>query len=349
MVDYIRISIEEKREAVNVLQGRVDKLLDVANRVAAGDLTSHVPVEGDDAIANLALGVQGMMQSLSDLVWQIQRSGVQLASSATEISASMSQLEVTAENQAKTTNDIAATATEISATTKDLVMTMDEVASVAGSASHSAKDSHAGLVRMENLMRQLAEGVVTVGEKLETLKEKASTISGVVTTISKVADQTNLLSLNAAIEAEKAGESGRGFAVVAVEIRRLADQAAVSTLDIDHMIKEMQDSVSTGVESIRFFTDLVRDGVKEVQEVSQQQSEIIDQVETLSPRFEAVHQAMHFQSQGAEQINEAMINLNEDAQQTVESLRFSNRATHQLNESAKGLQASVSRFKVGKS
>ncbi|MDH5301898.1 MAG: methyl-accepting chemotaxis protein, partial [Gammaproteobacteria bacterium] len=86
----------------------------------------------------------------------------------------------------------------------------------------------------------------------------------------------------------------------------------------------------------------------EVQIVSKQQSEIIDLVETLSPRFEAVHQAMHFQSQGAEQINEAMIKLNEDAQQTVESLRLANRATYRLNDSAQSLQASVSRFKVGK-
>ena len=348
MVDYIRISIEEKREAVSVLQHKVDELLKIANKVAAGDLTAQVQIEGSDAFANLAMGVQGMIQSLHELVAKIQHSGVQLAAAATEISASMSQLEVTAENQAQTTNDIAATATEISATTKDLVLTMDEVAQVAERASDSAEDSHAGLTRMENIMRQLAEGVVTVAEKLELLKEKASSISGVVTTISKVADQTNLLSLNAAIEAEKAGEAGRGFAVVAVEIRRLADQAAVSTLDIEHMIKEMQASVATGVESIRFFTDLVRHGVNEVQVVSKQQSEIIELVETLSPRFEAVHQAMHFQSQGAEQINEAMINLNEDAQQTVESLRLSNRATHRLNDSAQSLQASVSRFKVEK-
>ncbi|MDH5300993.1 MAG: methyl-accepting chemotaxis protein, partial [Gammaproteobacteria bacterium] len=311
MVDYIRGSIEEKREAVDVLQQKVDLLLQVANHVAEGDLTASVHMEGEDAFAKLAMGVQGMIQSLNELVAQIQHSGVQLAAAATEISASMSQLEVTAENQAQTTHDIAATATEISATTKDLVLTMDEVGRVAERASNSAEDSHAGLSRMENIMRQLAEGVVTVGDKLELLKEKASSISGVVTTISKVADQTNLLSLNAAIEAEKAGESGRGFAVVAVEIRRLADQAAVSTLDIEHMIREMQDSVAVGVDSIRFFTDLVRHGVNEVQIVSKQQSEIIDLVETLSPRFEAVHQAMHFQSQGAEQINEAMIKLNE--------------------------------------
>ena len=92
-----------------------------------------------------------------------------------------------------------------------------------------------------------------VAEKLEILDERARNINAVVTTIAKVADQTNLLSLNASVEAEKAGEYGRGFAVVATEIRRLADQAAISTLDIEQMVSEMQYSVSAGVETMKGF------------------------------------------------------------------------------------------------
>ena len=97
-----------------------------------------------------------------------------------------------------------------------------------------------------------------------------------VTTITKVADQTNLLSINAAIEAEKAGEYGRGFLVVAREIRRLADQTAVATLDIENMVRQMQDAVSAGVMQMDKFADEVRSGVGQVGEINGQMGQIIE-------------------------------------------------------------------------
>nr|WP_304949706.1 methyl-accepting chemotaxis protein [Verrucomicrobium spinosum] len=112
-----------------------------------------------------------------------------------------------------------------------------------------------------------------------------------VTTITKVADQTNLLSLNAAIEAEKAGEYGRGFAVVATEIRRLADQTAVATSDIEQMVKEMQSAVSAGVMGMDRFSEEVRRGAEVVDQVGTQLTEIIEKVQTLTPSFETVNEA----------------------------------------------------------
>ena len=114
-------------------------------------------------------------------------------------------------------------------------------------------------------MRQLAESTGSIGSKLSVISERAANINLVVTTITKVADQTNLLSINAAIEAEKAGEYGLGFLVVAREIRRLADQTAVATLDIERMVKEMQYSVSAGVMEMDKFSEQVRQVVGEVQ------------------------------------------------------------------------------------
>ncbi len=118
------------------------------------------------------------------------------------------------------------------------------------------------------------------------MNEKTGNINSVVTTITKVADQTNLLSLNAAIEAEKAGEYGLGFGVVAMEIRRLADQTAVATYDIEKMVKEMQSAVSAGVMGMDKFSEEVRRGVEEVRQVSAQLAQIIHQVQALTPRFQ---------------------------------------------------------------
>jgi methyl-accepting chemotaxis protein WspA len=168
----------------------------------------------------------------------------------------------------------------------------------------------------------------------------------VVTTITKVADQTNLLSLNAAIEAEKAGEYGRGFAVVATEIRRLADQTAVATYDIEQMVKEIQSAVSAGVMGMDKFSEEVRRGMQEVQQVGGQLSEIIQQVQALAPRFEAVHEGMGAQATGAEQITQALAQLSEAAQQTVESLQQSGQAIDGLNQAAVNMRSGVSRFKL---
>ena len=133
-----------------------------------------------------------------------------------------------------------------------------------------AGSGQAGLARMEETMRQVMEAAGSINAKLAVLNEKAGNINQVVTTITKVADQTNLLSLNAAIEAEKAGEYGRGFAVVATEIRRLADQTAVATYDIEQMVKEMQSAVSAGVMGMDKFSEEVRRGMQEVQQVGGQ-------------------------------------------------------------------------------
>src|SRR5258708_3075429 len=178
---------------------------------------------------------------------------------------------------------------------------------------------------MEATMRQVMEAGGAVNAKLAVLHEKASNINQVVTTITKVADQTNLLSLNAAIEAEKAGEFGRGFAVVASEVRRLADQTAVATYDIEQTVKEIQSAVSAGVMGMDKFSEEVRRGIDDVHEVGRQLSQIIEQVQALVPRFETANEGMQAQSVGAEQITEAILQLTESAQETVASLRQSSR------------------------
>ena len=346
MVHNLSELMEERRIAMEDLEEKVGKMQLVVQRAAAGDLTGEIDVTGDDAVGRMAQGIQAMINSLNGLVSQVQQSGIQVTSSSTEIAASAKQQEATVAEQAATVNEIVATATEISATGKELVNTMDEVAGVASGTAEAAASGHTGLVSMENTMHSVVDASNAIASKLEVLSEKAGNINSVVTTITKVADQTNLLSLNAAIEAEKAGEYGVGFAVVATEIRRLADQTAVATLDIEQMVQEMQSAVSGGVMSVEKFSKEVKNSVDDVREVGAQLSQIIDQVQTLTPRFEIVHEGMHMQSEGAEQIKQAMIQLSESAQQTVESLRQSNSAIDRLNDAAHGLQGGVSQFKI---
>ncbi len=299
-----------------------------------------------DETGQLLAATRTMARNLSSLVGQVQKSGIQVTTSSTEIAASAKQLEAATAEQAASTNQVVATATEISATSHDLAATMDEVTAVASETADLADSGRSDLTGMEETMRQLAEATRSIGSRLSAINEKANNISSVVTTINKVADQTNLLSLNAAIEAEKAGEYGQGFSVVAREIRRLADQSAVATLDIEQMVGEMQSAVSAGVMEMDKFNTEVRRSVEEMARISEQQAQIIEQVQALTPRFGTVNAGMRTQSESAQQISESMIQLNEAAQQTVGSLREFNKVIEQLNAASHGLQDEVSRFKV---
>jgi methyl-accepting chemotaxis protein WspA len=285
-----------------------------------------------------------MADDLTTVIGQVQRSSLQVNTSSTEIAATAKQQEVTSSEIAATTSEIGATAKEIAATSKELAKAMSEVMEVAEKTVALAGSGQTSLTRMETTIQQVMEAAASITARLAVLNEKAANINTVVTTITKVADQTNLLSLNAAIEAEKAGEYGRGFAVVATEIRRLADQTAVATYDIEQMVKEMQSAVSAGVMGMDTFAEELRRGGGVISQASEHLLQIIQQVQTLTPSFETVNAGMQSQSAGAQQISESLVQLSEAARQTLESLRQSNLAIEQLNGTARGLQSGVARF-----
>lgn len=270
----------------------------------------------------------------------------QVNTSSSEMAATLKEQQASANEVASTTVEISATAKEISATAKELGKTMNDVAAVSDQSAQLASGGQAGLGRLENTMRQIMEATANISAKLAILNEKTANINSVVTTINKVADQTNLLSLNAAIEAEKAGEYGQGFGVVATEIRRLADQTAVATYDIEQMVKEMQSAVAAGVMGMDKFNEEVRRGTDEVGKVTTQLGDIIHQVQTLSPRFESVNEGMKSQNVAAGQISDALGQLGETAQQSAQALRQNTEAIEQLSLAARGLQETSMRFKA---
>jgi methyl-accepting chemotaxis protein WspA len=317
----------------------------VATKIGAGDLTVKTTATSRRGeIGLLTHAFDAMVASLSTLVGQVQRSGAQVNTSVTEIAATAREQQAAASETAATVTEIGATSREIAATSRELVKTMGEVSAVAEHTATLAGSGQAELSRMEETMRNVVEAAVSINVKLATLSEKAGNITQVVATITKVADQTNLLSLNAAIEAEKAGEYGRGFSVVATEIRRLADQTAVATFDIEQMVKEIQSAVSAGVMGMDKFSDQVRRGMEEVQSVGGQLAQIILQVQALAPRVESVNEGMQAQAGSAEQITQALSQLSEAAQQTVESLHQSSRAIDELSRVSTGLRNGVSGF-----
>lgn len=326
------------------LKSKVDVLLETVSKAASGDLTGEVTVTGNDAIGRLGAGLATMFDNLRALINQIQKAGIQVTTSATEIAASSKQQEATAVEQAQTTVEILSTTKEIAANSTQLLKTMQDASQVADYTTTATADAQVNLKRMDQTMQHMVNATESINAKLAVLSEKAGNINSVLSTITKVADQTNILSLNAAIEAEKAGEAGRGFSVVATEIRRLADQTSVATWDIEQMLKEMQSAVSASVMGMDKFTEEIRCSVDEARGVGEQLSTVIEQVQKLPPHFNAVFEGMQSQSIGASQISDTIRQLNNASQQTVDSLRSTTEAVQQLQSAAYLLQTGVSNF-----
>lgn len=338
---------EEIQKLARSFTGMVASLRQSASlseRIASGDLTVKITPQSEKDIVGQAQ--HGMVGKLSELVEQVQRSGVQVNSSAVQIAATSKQQQSTATEMASTTTEISATAKEMSATASELLKAADSVNAVSQQLSSLAASGKEGIERMGAIMKHITEASSSITTRFGEMNDKAGNIGSVVTTITKIADQTNLLSLNAAIEAEKAGEYGRGFSVVASEIRRLADQTAASTLDIELMVKEMIGSVSAGVMGMDKFSEEVRRSGREVGEVSRQIDQMIEEVQSLAPSVESVYEGMRAQTQGATQISDALSQLGDAARQTADSVRDSNRAVEQLNEATRGLQTAIARFKL---
>ena len=295
----------------------------------------------------IALGIQKVVKSSSELVGQVKMSAIRINATTAEIASAAAEQDATVQTFNSSFNEIAAAVKQISATSKELARTIEAVGHQGRETARLARDGRENLGSMESSMASLSEATGSISTKLGTIREKAGAINVVVTTITKVADQTNLLSINAAIEAEKAGEAGRGFLVVAREIRRLADQTAVATLDIEQMVRHMQQAVSSGVMEMDKFSEQVRGGMKQVSTISQQLGQIMVQVQGQEGQFKQVEEGVTQQAEGAQQIDTAISQLGTGMRQvSTTSNEFSSAATH-LHDSIQGMQDQVALVNLG--
>ncbi len=323
------------------------RLTAAADRVAAGDLTVAIPpCARRDEIGVLTRALARMTGSLRAQTQGISGSLTLLERTAAGIAQANAQQETLVQGQQAATADVAASAAQIAATATELATTMRQVQATTDDTVRCADAGRAGLDTLGQTMAALGAATGTLTARLDAIRAQAGAISGIVTTIGTVADRTNLLSLNAAIEAEKAGEYGRGFAVVAQEIRRLADQTAVATLDIEGIVTGMQQAVADGVTDIARYADDVRAGIATAGEAETQISRVIAQVHALAPQFAGVNTGMGAQSQGAAEISRAMQQLRAGTEQTAAALDTFRAATAQLHNAAAQLTAQVEQFRV---
>lgn len=329
---------------VHSIKRSFNNLANAAGSLAKGELSTRIQAYPNDAAGLAAIAFNKMAEMFQALVGRLQKSGIQLGAASTEMEDAAKQQETIIIAQEATTKEIAVTAKDISTTAKELAKTMNDINTTAEQKTALATTGKTGLNQMEITMHQMVEASQNIAAKLGMLNERAINITSIITTISKVADQTNLLSLNAAIEAEKAGEHGRSFSVIAREIRRLADQTANATLDIEKQVTEMVSAVSISVMSVDKFHEEILQGVKQVAVVSEQLSKILEQVELQTQRFENINKTMQAQSLGAEQINDSINLLSETARHASDSIRQFHLSIQQLNDIAHEMQTGISKI-----
>jgi methyl-accepting chemotaxis protein WspA len=310
------------------------------------NLTKRLPTDLHPEVQEICSGFNSLMDHFTELMRRIQRAGLQVFGSSNSISTASKQVESTVLEFSKFTQEVVAHADQIATVSQNLLKTTENVSQVATTTTELASSGQAGLGQIESTITQMEEAFRAIATKLEIISEKAANITTVVTTITKIADQTNLLSLNASIEAEKAGEVGLGFAVIARETRRLADQTAIATLDIDKMVSDMKSAVSGGVSSIENFSRQLNLYVTDVRQIALQQAQIITQVQRLTPGFAAVHTGMQSQAATANAIRSGILEIYQAAKKSNDALQHSSMAVEQLTAAARALQKEVAYFKL---
>lgn len=324
----------------------VEEAVEAAERVAAGDLSVNFTKGGDDEIGKLNTALSQMVACLNSLIGKVQHSSSHLVETVNHLIGMSEAQKDGANRMTSATNEIAAASQEISVTSDELFETMASMSELTSATSDFASEGQTSLERMSKVMLDLVDATASISARLSMIAERTTTIASVTTTITKIADQTNLLSLNASMEAEKAGVYGVGFAVLAREIRRLADQTALATLDIEQMVEEMQTAVRGGVSEMERFAEKVDRGAEDTRVSNHRFSEILDNVQIMLPRFESVHEGMKSQATGAKQIRDAMAELKETAEVTRESLESTALATQQLEEAIEILRKEISLFRL---
>ncbi|MDD2367147.1 MAG: methyl-accepting chemotaxis protein [Desulfuromonadaceae bacterium] len=322
----------------------LERTTDIAQ--GEGDLTKRLEASGNDEIAEVSRMFNRFIEKLHGIISLI-------ASTSTQVAAASNQLHTTAERIATGAEEVAAQAgtvatagEEMSATSGDIAQNCQMAAEGAQRASQSASDGGMVVGRTVVVMGQIAAKVQETAKTVESLGQRSDQIGAIIGTIEDIADQTNLLALNAAIEAARAGEQGRGFAVVADEVRALAERTTRATREIGEMIKAIQHETKEAVAAMEQGVHQVETGTEEAEKSGQALQEILQQVNDVAMQINQVATAAEEQTATTSEISNNMQQITDVVHQTSQGAHESATAAAQLNGNAEELQRLVRQFRL---
>ena len=331
--------------AGNLARARTDLCMAGAGLCAETQTGAGKPSSRNEIVL-LFQAITAMIANLESLLSQVRKSGIQVNVSTTQIAASVRELQATVAEQAASTSQVNATSRGMSKTASDLDQTMGMVTSIARDGADLASGGMDNIAHITDAMQGLLDAAHEISSTLHTINEKTQTITRVITTITAIANRTNLLSLNAAIEAEKAGEAGKGFSVVAREIRHLADQTAVAALDIDEMITAMEQSVQQGVGDVQTYILRAQTGSGKITLISRDVATILGYTRDLGPQCDMASRGMQTLAHSSSQIMLAMGQLSQTAGHSRDLITEFMKVADQLNDAVQSMQSEVARFSL---
>ncbi|MDP3150690.1 MAG: methyl-accepting chemotaxis protein [Ignavibacteria bacterium] len=339
--------ITDIKEARNYLARGTNALLVEMDKFADGDLTVEVvPEKENDDIGKLFHGFNKSVQNIKDIVQNVIAAVEATASASAEISSSSEEMAAGAQEQSSQTTEIAGAVEEMTKTILETSQNSSKSAEAAKSAGVTAKEGGRVVEQTIEGMNRIAEVVKKSAETVHALGRGSDQIGEIVQVINDIADQTNLLALNAAIEAARAGEQGKGFAVVADEVRKLAERTTKATKEIAVMIKQIQKDTGGAVESMNKGTEEVEKGKALADKAGQSLKEIILGVEQVVDMSTQVAAASEEQSSAAEQISKNIEAISSVTNESASGIQQIARAAEDLNRLTVNLQELASRFKI---
>ena len=333
------------RGLLNELGGEPHYVREIARTVANGDLSVSVKVDPRDN-GSILYAMRTMVESLRDLVSQTVNISMNIASASSQLHSTSDQIATGAEEVASQTSTVATASEEMASTSADIAANCTSAAESSRRTSEYANTGVAVVQETITGMGKIAERVKQTAATIDALGTRSEQIGEIIGTIEDIADQTNLLALNAAIEAARAGEQGRGFAVVADEVRALAERTTKATKEIGAMIKAIQSETGEAVRSMEEGVREVEKGAVSSQKSGESLQEILDQINEVNMQIHQIATAAEEQTATISEITSNIHQVTDVVHQSAKGADETLAAAAQLSEQSQQLQNLVGRFRV---